>query len=51
MPEIVSWQWFFDGLSIPGATSNQFVATQSGTYWAELVDLNGCEAQSASAYG
>ncbi|MBP6810290.1 MAG: PKD domain-containing protein, partial [Saprospiraceae bacterium] len=47
LPEIVSWQWFFGGQSIPGATSNQFVATQSGTYWAELVDLNGCEAQSA----
>jgi len=48
LPEIVSWQWFFGGQAILGATSNQFVATESGTYWAELVDLNGCEAQSAA---
>ncbi len=46
LPEIVSWQWFFAGQPIPGATSHQFAATQSGTYWAELVDLNGCEATS-----
>lgn len=47
LPEIVSWQWFFEGSAIPGATSHQFVANQSGTYWAELMDINGCEASSA----
>jgi len=47
LPEIVSWQWFFEGSAIPGATSHQFAATQSGTYWAELMDINGCEASSA----
>jgi len=47
LPDIVSWQWYLNGAPIPGAVSGDFVATQSGTYWAELVDLNGCEAQSA----
>ncbi|MCE7926129.1 MAG: PKD domain-containing protein, partial [Haliscomenobacteraceae bacterium CHB4] len=47
MPDIVSWQWYFEGVPIPGATSSNLVATQSGTYWADLVDLNGCNAQSA----
>ncbi len=47
LPEIVSWQWYFEGNPIPGATSNQFAATQSGTYFADLVDIHGCQAQSA----
>ncbi|MBL7808371.1 MAG: PKD domain-containing protein, partial [Saprospiraceae bacterium] len=47
LPDIVSWQWFYEGNIIPGATSNQFAATQSGVYWATLVDVNGCEATSA----
>ncbi|MBX2891151.1 MAG: PKD domain-containing protein [Saprospiraceae bacterium] len=46
LPDIVSWQWYFDGAPIPGATSSDLVATQSGTYWADLVDVNGCKAQS-----
>ncbi|MEZ4892806.1 MAG: hypothetical protein R2778_07290 [Saprospiraceae bacterium] len=45
LPDIVSWQWYFDGNPIPGATSNQFAATQSGTYYAELLDVNGCQAE------
>ncbi|HRI60997.1 MAG TPA: SdrD B-like domain-containing protein, partial [Saprospiraceae bacterium] len=47
LPDIVSWQWYFEGAPITGATSHDFVATQSGTYWADLVDVNGCNAQSA----
>ncbi len=47
IPGIVSWQWFFEGNPIPGATSNQLHATQSGTYFAQLQDANGCHAQSA----
>lgn len=46
MPEIVSWQWFFNGSPIPNATSSNFVATQTGTYHAELVDNLGCNAVS-----
>jgi PKD repeat protein len=47
IPGIVSWQWFFEGNPIPGATSNQLHATQSGTYYAQLQDAYGCHAQSA----
>ncbi|MBK9339032.1 MAG: PKD domain-containing protein [Lewinellaceae bacterium] len=46
MPEIVSWQWFFNGAAIPGATGPNLVATESGAYWAELTDTSGCHAQS-----
>ncbi len=47
IPGIVAWQWFFEGNPIPGATTNQLNATQSGTYFAQLLDANGCQAQSA----
>jgi len=46
MPEIVGWQWFFNGVAIPGATGPNLVATESGAYWAELTDTSGCHAQS-----
>jgi PKD repeat protein len=43
---ITAWQWFFNGNPVPGATSPNFVAQQSGTYWAELTDNLGCANQS-----
>jgi PKD repeat protein len=46
IPGIVNWQWFFGGAPIAGANSPQFVATQSGTYYAVLTDNLGCVAQS-----
>jgi PKD repeat protein len=46
LPDIVSWQWFFEGTPIAGATTPQLIATQSGTYYAALEDINGCKAQS-----
>jgi len=46
LPGIASWQWYLNGSPIPGATSGQFVAQQSGTYWAVLTDNTGCKAQS-----
>ena len=46
LPEIVSWQWFLEGTAISGATTPNLVATQSGSYYVEMVDINGCEAQS-----
>ncbi|MFN0175718.1 MAG: PKD domain-containing protein [Saprospiraceae bacterium] len=46
LPNIISWQWFMDGNPIPGATSANFIAQQSGTYWAELTDIFGCSAES-----
>lgn len=38
MPEIASWQWFFNGTAIPGATGPTIVADSSGVYWAYMVD-------------
>ncbi|MBK8920627.1 MAG: PKD domain-containing protein [Saprospirales bacterium] len=46
MPEILSWQWFFNGAPLPGASGPGLVATESGVYWAELTDTSGCHAQS-----
>lgn len=46
MPEIATWQWFFNGVPIPGANGPDLVATESGVYWAELSDTSGCHAQS-----
>ncbi len=46
LPNISSWQWFLDGNPIPGANSPNFIAQQSGTYWAELTDIFGCSAES-----
>ena len=46
LPNIASWQWYLDGNPIPGATSANFIAQQSGTYWAQLTDVFGCSAES-----
>jgi hydrogenase/urease accessory protein HupE/PKD repeat protein len=47
MPEITSWQWFFEGNPIAGATTPDLVAQQSGTYYVAVTDNNGCNAESA----
>ncbi len=44
MPEIASWQWYFEGNPIPGQTSQQFIANESGTYYVALTDNMGCTA-------
>ncbi len=46
LPTIIGWQWYQNGLPIPGAIVPNFVAQQSGTYWAQLTDIFGCTAQS-----
>lgn len=46
IPDIVSWQWYFNGNPVPGATGPDFTATQSGAYYAELTDIYGCTNQS-----
>lgn len=38
----VSYQWFFGGDSIPGATDPNYTITQSGFYWVVVTDENGC---------
>jgi choice-of-anchor B domain-containing protein len=34
--------WYLNGTSIPGATSDTFIANESGTYTVVTVDENGC---------
>lgn len=46
IPDIVSWQWYFNGNPVPGANSPGFIAQQSGSYYAELTDIYGCTNQS-----
>ncbi|MBL7827848.1 MAG: hypothetical protein JNJ57_14560 [Saprospiraceae bacterium] len=46
LPTVIAWQWFYNGSPIPGATTSNFIAQQSGTYYAELTDYYGCTAQS-----
>lgn len=46
LPEIVSWQWYKDGQLLGGATEPGLFATQSGSYWVEMVDIYGCSAKS-----
>lgn len=39
-----SYQWFRDGLLIPGATNQTFAVTDSGTYQVEIANEYGCSA-------
>jgi len=41
----VSYQWYFSGALIPGATDYFYVATQSGDYNVVCTDGNGCEVE------
>lgn len=41
-----SYQWYRDGILIPGATNPVFVPTQSGSYTVVVSNANGCTAQS-----
>jgi hypothetical protein len=43
----VSYQWYFGGTLIPGATDNFYVATQSGNYNVVATDDNDCEVEAA----
>lgn len=42
----VSYQWYFNGNLIQGATQDTYTITQSGVYWVVVTDTNGCELQS-----
>lgn len=43
---ITNWEWFLNGVLLPGITGPNLVAQQSGTYFAVLTDASGCTAQS-----
>ncbi|MCB9256892.1 MAG: metallophosphoesterase [Chitinophagales bacterium] len=41
-----SYQWFFNGNAIPGASSSEYLATQSGNYQVMLTNANSCSSLS-----
>src|SRR6185503_6298533 len=41
----VTYQWLFNGDTIPGASNNFYVAGQSGDYNVICTDSNGCEVE------
>ena len=43
----VSYQWYYNGNVIPGATNYLYVASQSGNYNVLATDSNGCEVEAA----
>jgi gliding motility-associated-like protein len=50
IPGIATYQWVQDGtpLGMPSADLPELVATQSGSYWLDMVAENGCQLQSES---
>ena len=45
-----SYQWYFNGLPIPGANSQTLVASNSGNYFVEVTYANGCTSTSPTLY-
>jgi hypothetical protein len=41
----VSYQWYHDGVLVPGATDYFYVAPESGNYNVVATDVNGCEVE------
>lgn len=41
----VSYQWYHDGLLVPGATDYFYVASEGGNYNVVATDVNGCEVE------
>ena len=44
-PGVASYQWYYNGNSIAGATHYFYIATQSGNYNVVATDVNGCEVE------
>jgi hypothetical protein len=42
-----SYQWYWNGNPIPGATQQTYIPTQSGNYTVKITDSNGCTATAA----
>src|SRR5690606_33456528 len=36
------YQWYLDGVALPGATNQTYVVTQNGTYKVEVANMYGC---------
>jgi hypothetical protein len=45
LPGATSYQWYYNGSIIPGATNYFYVASQSGDYNVVATDYNGCEVE------
>jgi hypothetical protein len=43
-----SFQWYLDGILIPGATDPYYIVTQNGNYTVMITDANGCTNISAA---
>lgn len=41
-----SYQWFLNGQPIPGGTDSLYAPTESGNYYVQITDENGCIAES-----
>ncbi|MCX6275318.1 MAG: T9SS type A sorting domain-containing protein [Bacteroidetes bacterium] len=41
----VSYQWYHDGILVPGATDYSYVASEGGNYNIVATDANGCEVE------
>jgi|GEM_PF-1196158 len=50
LPNYVSYQWYDDGKVIPGATTNAYTALDSGTYYLQVTDINGCVGKSRNLH-
>ncbi|CAN5338658.1 hypothetical protein BH09BAC5_BH09BAC5_06690 [soil metagenome] len=44
-----SYQWFLNGVPIPGATSQSYTATQMGSFTVEVYDFAGCASGQSAA--
>ncbi len=40
-----TYQWYFNGQQIPGATEQTYLPTQEGIYLVRITDVNGCVSQ------
>lgn len=43
-----TYQWYKDGVAIPGATSQTYTATANGSYTVEVTNAQGCKGTSAA---
>lgn len=46
----VSFQWYQDSVAIPGANDSLYVAADSGKYYVEVTDINGCTGRSEEIF-
>jgi len=46
----VSYQWFFNGALIPGATNQTYIANETGNFTVQVTFANGCVGTSADTF-